>query len=192
MQEDEQTLSVNALRQYLDLLSRSFVTEDLPAWSPSLRSRTAIRTSPTRHFADPSIAAAVLRLTPERLLRDPETFGLFFESLCIRDLCIYAGKLGGRIFHYRDRSGLEADAVVSLDDGRWAPVEVKLGGAQIDEAAKSLRRLTERVETSSLGEPAFLMALTGTATACSPSPSAASPRDHPQKNRAAQVLALRR
>lgn len=80
-------------------------------------------------------------------------------------MCIYAGKLGGRIFHYRDRSGLEADAVVSLDDGRWAPVEVKLGGAQIDEAAKSLRRLTERVETSSLGEPAFLMALTGTATA---------------------------
>ena len=146
MQEDEQTLSVNALRQYLDLLSHSFATENLPAWSPSLRSRTANRTSPTRHFTDPSIAAAVLRLTPERLLRDPETFGLLFESLCIRDLCIYAGKLGGRIFHYRDRSGLEADAVVSLDDGRWAPVEVKLGGAQIDEAAKSLRRLTERVE----------------------------------------------
>ena len=106
-----------------------------------------------------------MRLTPERLLRDPETFGLLFESLCIRDLCIYAGKLGGRIFHYRDRSGLEADAVVSLDDGRWAPVEVKLGGAQIDEAAKSLRRLTERVETSSLGEPAFLMALIAAATA---------------------------
>ena len=165
MQEDEQTLSVNALRPYLDLLSRAFVIEDLPAWSPSLRSRTAIRTSPTRHFTDPSIAAAILRLTPERLLLDPETFGLLFESLCVRDLRIYTGGLGGRLYHYRDRQGLEADAVISLDDGRWAPIEVKLGSGQIDEAAANLLRLADRVDTTSLGEPEFLMVLTGTATA---------------------------
>ena len=165
MQEDEQTLSVNALRPYLDLLSRSFVIEDLPAWSPSLRSRTAIRTSPTRHFTDPSIAAAVLRLTPQRLLLDPETFGLLFESLCVRDLRIYSGALGGSVFHYRDQSGLEADAVIALDDGRWALVEVKLGSAQIDEAAANLRKLADRVDSRTLGEPSFLMVLTGTATA---------------------------
>ena len=165
MQEDGQTLSVNALRPYLDLLSRAFVIEDLPAWSPSLRSRTAIRTSPTRHFTDPSIAAAILRLTPERLLLDPETFGLLFESLCVRDLRIYTGGLGGRLYHYRDRQGLEADAVISLDDGRWAPIEVKLGSGQIDEAAANLLRLADRVDTTSLGEPEFLMVLTGTATA---------------------------
>lgn len=165
MQEDEQTLSVNALRPYLDLLSRSFVIEDLPAWSPSLRSRTAIRTSPTRHFTDPSIAAAVLRLTPQRLLLDPKTFGLLFESLCVRDLRIYSGALGGGVFHYRDQSGLEADAVISLDDGRWALVEVKLGSAQIDEAAANLRKLADRVDSRTLGEASFLMVLTGTATA---------------------------
>lgn len=165
MQEDEQTLSVNALRPYLDLLSQSFVIEDLPAWSPSLRSRTAIRTSPTRHFTDPSIAAAVLRLTPQRLLLDPETFGLLFESLCVRDLRIYSGALGGSVFHYRDQSGLEADAVIALDDGRWALVEVKLGSAQIDEAAANLRKLADRVDSRTLGEPSFLMVLTGTATA---------------------------
>ena len=160
-----QTLSVNALRPYLNLLSRSFVSEDLPAWSPSLRSRTAIRTSPTRHFTDPSIAAAVLRLTPQRLLLDPETFGLLFESLCVRVLRIYSGALGGSVFHYRDQSGLEADAVIALDDGRWALVEVKLGSAQIDEAAANLRKLADRVDSRTLGEPSFLMVLTGTATA---------------------------
>lgn len=165
MQEDEQTLSVNMLRPYLDDLERAFVIEDLPAWSPSLRSRTTIRTRPTRHFTDPSIAAATLQLTPRRLVMDPETFGLLFESLCVRDLRIYAAGLGGTVHHYRDRLGLEADAVIVLDDGRWAPIEVKLGSRQVDEAAAHLLQLADRVDTRSLGDPVFLMVLTGTATA---------------------------
>lgn len=150
---------------YVDALRRAFVTEDLEAWNPQLRSKTAVRTSPTRHFCDPSIATAVLGLTPEALLGDFETFGLLFESLCVHDLRVYADALGGRVYHYRDKTGLEADAVVVLPDGRWAPIEVKMGNSRIDQAAKSLKKLADRVDQEHEGAPAFLMVLTSTTAA---------------------------
>lgn len=150
---------------YVDALGRAYITADLPAWNPNLRSKTAVRTSPTRHFCDPSIAAAVLGVTPKALLGDFETFGLLFESLCVRDLRVYASALQGRVSHYRDKTGLEADAVVSLPDGRWAPIEVKMGQSRIDEGAKSLLKLADRVDVGREGRPAFLMVLTSTASA---------------------------
>lgn len=157
--------SIPTVADYVDALARAYVVEDLEAWNPSLRSKTAVRTAPTRHFTDVSIAAAVLGATPEKLLFDFETFGLLFESMCVHDLRVYAAPLSGRVFHYRDKTDLEADAVVVLPDGRWAPIEVKLGGSKIDDAAKNLRTLAERVDQSKLGAPSFLMVLTGTQAA---------------------------
>lgn len=124
-----------------------------------------MRTSPTRHFCDPSIAVAMLNVTPQKLLEDFNTFGLLFESLCVRDLRVYAAAIGGSVFHYRDKTGLEADAVISLDDGRWALVEVKLGSRQIEDAAKHLKKLADRIDQNKEGAPSFLMVLTGTAAA---------------------------
>lgn len=150
---------------YVDALARAYVTEDLPAWNPNLRSKTVVRTGPTRHFCDPSLAAAVLGATPQRLLEDFATFGLLFESLCVRDLRVYASALRGQVSHYRDKTGLEADAVISLADGRWAPVEVKMGQSRIDEGAKHLLKLADRVDKDKEGAPSFLMVLTSTTTA---------------------------
>lgn len=158
-------MAPNTVSDYLDALSRAYVVEDLPAWNPALRSKTAIRTSPTRHFVDPSIGAAVMRWTPADLLRDFEAFGLQFESLCVRDLRVYAEAIDGTVFHYRDKTGLEADAVIVLADGRWAPIEVELGSRQLDEAATHLRRLRERVDADRMGEPSFLAVVTAGATA---------------------------
>ena len=158
-------MAPNTVSDYLDALSRAYVVEDLPAWNPVLRSKTAIRTSPTRHFVDPSIGAAVMRWTPADLLRDFEAFGLQFESLCVRDLRVYAEAIDGTLLHYRDKTGLEADAVIVLADGRWAPIEVKLGSRQLDEAATHLRRLRERVDADRMGEPSFLAVVTAGATA---------------------------
>ena len=157
--------SAPTLSEYVDALSRAFVLNDLSAWNPRLRSKTAVRTSPTRHFSDPSIAAAVLAATPRGLLDDFETFGLLFESLCIHDLRVYASALGGSLYHYRDKTGLEADAVVVLDDGRWALVEVKMGQSRIDEGASHLLKLAERIDQTREGRPSFLMVLTSTACA---------------------------
>lgn len=157
--------SADTVSDYVDALSRACVLEDLEAWSPRLRSKTAVRTSPTRHFCDPSLAAAMLGATPRRLLEDFETFGLLFESMCVRDLRVYAQPLGGSVFHYRDKTGLEADAVVALDDGRWALVEVKLGASRVDEAAAHLRKLADRVDQDREGAPSFLMVLTATSAA---------------------------
>lgn len=157
--------SAPTLSEYVDALSRAFVLNDLSAWNPRLRSKTAVRTSPTRHFSDPSIAAAVLATTPRGLLDDFETFGLLFESLCIHDLRVYASALGGSLYHYRDKTGLEADAVVVLDDGRWALVEVKMGQSRIDEGASHLLKLAERIDQTREGRPSFLMVLTSTACA---------------------------
>lgn len=157
--------SENTMADYLDALKRAYVTEDLPAWNPSLRSKTAVRTSPTRHFCDPSIAAVMLGATPKKLLLDFSTFGLLFESLCVRDLRVYAAALGGQVYHYRDKTGLEADAVVVLDDGRWGAVEVKLGERQVEEGAAHLRKLADRVDVAKEGVPSFLMVITGQQTA---------------------------
>ncbi len=157
--------SIDTVAEYVDALTRACVIEDLAAWNPRLRSKTAVRTSPTRHFTDPSIAAAMLGATPEKLLGDFETFGLLFESMCVRDLRIYAEPLDGDVFHYRDKTGLEADAVIALRDGRWGLVEVKLGSRQIDEAAAHLKKLAGKIDQDHEGAPSFLMVLTGTAAA---------------------------
>lgn len=161
MEGDEKTMSAPTLDAYLNALRRIFVIEDLPAWSPSMRSKTAIRTSSKRHFIDPSIATAVMRATPKSLLEDFNTFGLLFESLCTRDVRIYAQANDGEVYHFRDKNGLEADMVVALNDGRWAAVEVKLGAKQIDEASEHLQELARKVNEEKMGKPSFLMVLTG-------------------------------
>jgi predicted AAA+ superfamily ATPase len=158
----EETISEKTIAVYLNALRRIFVVEDLPAWNPAMRSKTALRTSPKRHFIDPSIAAAVLRATPGSLLRDFNTFGLLFESLCIRDLRVYAQALDGEVFHYRDKSGLEADAIVHLKDGRWGAIEVKMGAKEIEAAAGNLTILRDKINVDKMKEPSFLMVLTGT------------------------------
>lgn len=161
LDNDDSTLSDKTINQYLKALDRIFVTENLAAWNPSLRSKTAIRTSPKRQFIDPSIATAVMRLTPSRLYDDFNYLGFLFESLCDRDLRIYAEAIDGQVFHYRDASGLEADAVIVLNDGRWAAVEIKLGKKEIEDAAKHLLELKAKVNTDKMKEPSFLMILTG-------------------------------
>jgi predicted AAA+ superfamily ATPase len=159
---DEDTISEKTIASYLNALRRIYVVEDLPAWNPAVRSKTAIRTSPKRHFIDPSIAAAVLRATPDSLLADFKTFGFLFESLCVRDLRVYAQSIDGEVFHYRDKSGLEADAVIHLKDGRWGAAEVKMGAKEIETAAENLKKLRDKVNTDKMKDPSFLMVLTGT------------------------------
>ena len=161
MEGDEKSMSAPTLDAYLNALRRIFVIEDLPAWSPSMRSKTALRTSSKRHFTDPSIATAVMRATPKSLLEDFNTFGLLFESLCTRDVRIYAQANDGEVYHFRDKNGLEADMIVALNDGRWAAVEVKLGTKQIDEASEHLQELAWKVNDEKMGKPSFLMVLTG-------------------------------
>jgi len=161
METDDIGLSEKTISLYLNALRRIFVVEDLPAWSPSLRSKTAIRTSSKRQFVDPSIATAVMRTSPDGLLKDFETFGFLFESLCTKDMRIYAQSNDGDVFHYRDKNGLEADLIVRLRDGRWAAIEVKLGSKQIEIAAKNLLKLSSKVDTEKMGKPSFLMVLTG-------------------------------
>jgi predicted AAA+ superfamily ATPase len=155
------SISDKTISSYLNALRRIFVVEDLPAWSPSLRSKTAIRTSAKRHFVDPSIATAVLRTNPDGILSDFKTFGFLFESLCTRDVRVYAQSLDGDVFHYRDKSELESDLIVRLRDGRWAAIEVKLGNKQIEEAAKNLLSLKAKIDENKMGEASFLMVLTG-------------------------------
>lgn len=154
-------MSDRTLDSYMNVLQRIFVVEDMPAWAPAIRSKTAIRTAKKRHFVDPSIAAAALRLTPEALLQDFVAFGYMFESLCARDVRVYAQACDGDVLHYRDRTGLEADMIVRLHDGRWAAIEVKLGSRQVDEAAANLLRLKQKAEEASILSPSFLMVLTG-------------------------------
>ena len=141
---------------YLDALERLMIVEDMPAWAPHLRSRTTLRTTPIRHFADPSLAVAALRASPARLMADLEYFGLLFESMVIRDLRVYAQALEAEVYHYREKGGLEVDAVVEADDGRWAAFEVKLGERWFEQAAKSLRRLADRMVQGGRGAPEAL------------------------------------
>ena len=155
-------VSNDTLYSYLGVLRRIFVLEDVPAWNPNLRSKTAIRTTDTRYFTDPSVAAAALGVGPQDLINDLNTMGFFFENLCIRDLRIYAELLDGTVYHYRDRSGLECDAVLHLRNGRYGLIEIKLGGDDpIREGAQTLMKLTEKIDTAKMYPPTFRMILTG-------------------------------
>lgn len=155
-------LSENTIYSYIKALKKMFVIEDSLAWNPNLRSKTAIRTSDTRYFIDPSIATAALGLGPDDLINDLNTFGLFFETLCVRDLRVYADALGGTVYHYRDKSNLECDAVVHLENGSYGLIEIKLGGAElIKEGAENLQVLANKLDTTRMKAPSFLMVLTG-------------------------------
>ena len=162
MRGGEASASDKTVNAYLNALRRLFLVEDTPAWMPTLRSRTAIRSSAKRQFVDPSIAVAAMGVNPVRLLKDFNTFGFLFESLCTRDIRVYAQPLDGQVSHYRDKNGLEADLIVSLPDGRWAPIEVKLGESEVDEAAANLQKLEERIDLDKTGKPEFKMVVTGT------------------------------
>jgi predicted AAA+ superfamily ATPase len=157
----DKSISEKTVSTYINALKRIFVVEDLQAWQPSLRSKTAIRTSEKRHFVDPSIATSIMRTEPEGILKDFEYFGFLFESLCTRDVRIYAQANDGDVFHYRDKSGLESDLIVRLRNGKWAAIEVKLGQKQIEEAAANLLAIKNKIDTEKMGEPSFLMILTG-------------------------------
>lgn len=158
------TFSETTLRSYLTALKKIFVIEDTPAWNPNLRSKTAIRSSETRYFVDPSIAAAALGIGATDLINDLPTAGLLFENLCVRDLRIYTEALGGNVYHYRDKSGLECDAVLHLKNGMYGLVEIKLGGDKlIEEGASNLHKLRERIDSKTMKPPAFMMVLCGVA-----------------------------
>lgn len=159
----ERTMTEETISSYITGLKKLFVIEDAPAWNPNLRSKTAIRTSDTRYFVDPSIATAALGVGPEKLIADLNTMGLLFETMCIRDLRVYSEALDGKVYHFRDKNGLECDAVIHLRDGRYGLVEIKLGGQRlIDEGAKTLLTLYEKIDTEKMMPPSFMMVLTGT------------------------------
>ena len=157
----------HTVRAYLDALRRVFVVDDQPAWSVTLRSRASLRRQAKRHFVDPSLAAFLLRASPQRLLADPETLGLLFESLVVRDLRVYSAPLGGEVFHYRDDTGLEIDAIVERYDGAWIAAEVKLSPAAdvVDGAAASLLRLRDKIAARSAQDMAGLMVVTSVGAA---------------------------
>lgn len=156
------TINENTVYSYIKALKKIFVIEDAMAWNPNLRSKTAVRTSDTRYFTDPSISAAALGLGPEDLINDMKTFGFIFESLCIRDLRIYAEALKGKVYHYRDKNNLECDAVVHLRNGKYGLVEIKIGGHDlIEEGAANLVGLSRKIDTSKMNPPSFLMVMTG-------------------------------
>ena len=162
---NEESLSQVTIDQYINALKMLFVIDDLPAWSPNLRSKTAIRTTSKRHFSDPSIAAAALGATTKKLFNDFCTFGLLFEALCIRDLRIYTDNLDGNVYHYRDSKGTEVDAIIQIKDGRWGAVEVKMGTGDIEAASDNLLKFKANIDTSRMQEPSFLMVLTATESA---------------------------
>ena len=160
---DEGSINEETIASYLSALKKIFVVEEMPAWNPNLRSKTAIRSSDTRYYIDPSIAVAALGVGPNDLINDLKTFGFLFETLCVRDLRVYAEALNGDVFHYRDKNGLECDAVIHLKNGKYGLVEIKLGGEKlIEEGAKSLKALTSKIDTVKMKTPSFLMVLTGT------------------------------
>lgn len=163
IQNDVSTLNEETISSYIAVLKKLYVIENLPAWNPNLRSKTAVRTTETRHFVDPSIACAALGMGPDDLINDLHTFGLLFESLCIRDLRIYAQRLDGEVYHYRDSTNLEADAVIHLRNGKYGIIEVKLFDEDsIEQGAKNLLKLQEKIDTTVMKKPSFLMVLTAT------------------------------
>lgn len=159
---DEGTINEDTVALYINALKRIFVIEDMPAWNPNLRSKTAIRSSDTRYYVDPSIAAAALGIGPNDLLDDLNTFGLLFETLCVRDLRVFTDMLNGEVYHFRDKNGLECDAVIHLRNGSYGLVEIKLGGERlIREGAENLLTLASKIDPDRMKTPAFLMILTG-------------------------------
>ena len=160
---DTTTLDEDTISSYLDALRKIFIVEDMPAWNPNLRSKTAIRTSDTRYFVDPSIATAALGLGPTDLMNDLNSMGFFFEAMCVRDLRVFAEALNGKVYHYRDKSGLECDAVIHLRNGQYGLIEIKLGGdSLIKEGAETLNELANQIDTTRMKSPAFKMILTAT------------------------------
>lgn len=153
--------SDKTLYSYINALKSIFVIEDMPAWNPNLRSKSAIRTSDTRYFIDPSLACASLGLGPDDLINDLNTFGLIFECLCVRDLRVYSQAIYGNVFHFRDKTGLECDAVVHLRNGSYGLAEIKIGGERlINEGAENLLKLQSRIDTTKMKSPSFMMVLT--------------------------------
>lgn len=159
---DTESINEDTVLTYVNALKKIFVIEEMPAWNPNLRSKTSIRSSDTRYYTDPSIAAAALGIGPEDLLNDLNTFGLLFETMCVRDLRVYADSNGGNVLHYRDKGGLECDAVIHLKNGTYGLAEIKLGGDMlIEEAAQTLKTLASKIDTEKMKNPAFLMVLVG-------------------------------
>ncbi len=159
---DEAFMSDETVASYISALQKIFVVEDMPAWNPNLRSKTAIRSSDTRYYIDPSIAAAALGIGPNDLVNDLKTFGFLFETLCIRDLRVFADALNGGVYHYRDKDGQECDAVVHLKNGKYGLIEIKLGGDKlIEEGARSLKAMEAKIDTGKMNAPSFLMVLIG-------------------------------
>lgn len=160
---DTEGVSEETVSEYLQALRKLYVIEDMKAWNPNLRSKTAIRTSDTRYFVDPSLAAASLRIGPQDLINNLNTTGFFFEALAVRDLRVYAESLDGDVYHYKDNLDNECDVVIHLRDGRYALLEVKLGGEKlIDEGVKTLKDVLRRIDTDKMGKPAFMAIITGT------------------------------
>lgn len=161
-QSNERTMDAKTFADYMEALNDLYILEDMRAWNPNIRSKTSIRSTPTRHFVDTSIACRALGVSPKDLMGDLESFGLFFEDMAVRDLRIYTESLGGEVLHYRDNAGLECDAVLHLDDGRWGAVEIKLGGDDnIESGASTLKQLKSKIEEKSdENAPSFLLVLT--------------------------------
>ena len=160
---DTESLSVDTIASYIGALKKIFVIEDMAAWNPNLRSKTAIRTSDTRYYVDASIAAAAMGIGPNDLINDLNTMGLLFETMCVRDLRVYAESLGGNVLHYRDKSGLECDTVIHLRNGRYGLAEIKLGGQRlIEEGAANLKALAQKIDTTKMPAPSFMMIVVGT------------------------------
>ena len=158
---EPESMSDETIASYIKALKKIFVIEDMPAWNPNLRSKTAIRTSDTRYFVDPSLAIAALGIGPDDLLNDLDTMGLLFETLCVRDLRVYAEANDGNVYHYRDKTGLECDTVVHLRNGSYGLIEIKLGGeTRIEEGATNLIALAEKIDTTKMKQPSFKMVLT--------------------------------
>lgn len=165
MAGDTDTISGRTVTSYISELRHLYIIEDVPAWNPSVRSKTSIRTAPKRNFVDPSLAVSALHMSSDMLMKDFNIFGLLFESLCVRDLRVYSQPIYGEVCHYRDSYDNEVDLVIALDDGCWAAVEVKMGDSEIEKAAVNLKKLRDTVDTAKMNEPSFLMVLTATGPA---------------------------
>lgn len=159
---DADELNEDTIASYINALKKIFVVEDMPAWNPNLRSKTVIRTTDTRYYVDPSIATAALGIGPKDLLNDLNTLGLLFETMCVRDLRVYAGYLDGEVLHYKDKSGLECDTVIHLRNGKYGLAEIKLGGQKaIEEGVTNLKTLADKLDTTKMPQPSFMMIVVG-------------------------------